>query len=94
VQTEFETHGIEPIPDAERTASLFDFIRIEWGGANSLATAVLGAFPILFGLSFWQGLSATVLGVVIGAIVLAPMAVFGPKTGTNNGWSVGSSVRF
>jgi len=45
-----ERHGIEPIPDSERTATLFDFLRIAWGGSNSLATAVLGAFPIIFGL--------------------------------------------
>ncbi len=90
--TDFETHGIEPIPDAERNASLFDFLRIEWGGANSLATAVLGAFPIIFGLSFYQGLAAAVLGVTLGALILAPMAIFGPLTGTNN--AVSSSAHF
>ena len=41
-------------------------------------------FPILFGLSFWQGLAATVLGLVAGALLLAPMALFGPANGTNN----------
>ena len=45
---------------------------------------MLGAFPILFGLSFWQGAAATVVGLVLGALVLAPMAVFGPVNGTNN----------
>jgi len=48
----FEHHGIEPIPNAERTATVFDFMRVEWGGLNSLATAVLGAFPVVLGLSF------------------------------------------
>ena len=90
--TAFEVHGIEPIPDAERDATLLDFLRIEWGGANSLATAVLGAFPIIFGLSFYQGLAATAVGVLIGALVLAPMALFGPLTGTNN--AVSSSAHF
>lgn len=88
----FETHGIESIPDADRNATIFDFLRISWGGANSLATAVLGAFPIIFGLSFYQGLCATVLGVVLGSLVLAPMALFGPLTGTNN--AVSSSAHF
>ena len=90
--TEFEVHGIEPIPDAERTATLLDFLRVEWGGANSLATAVLGAFPVIFGLSFYQGLAAIVLGVTVGALILAPMAIFGPLTGTNN--AVSSSAHF
>jgi purine-cytosine permease-like protein len=87
-----EQHGIESIPDCDRTATLFDFMRIEWGGLNSLATAVLGAFPIIFGLSFWQALAATVVGVSLGALVLAPMALFGPLTGTNN--AVSSSAHF
>jgi purine-cytosine permease-like protein len=87
-----ERHGIESIPDQDRTATLLDFMRIEWGGLNSLATAVLGAFPIIFGLSFWQALAATGLGVIAGALILAPMALFGPLTGTNN--AVSSSAHF
>jgi purine-cytosine permease-like protein len=87
-----EQHGIESIPDRDRTATIFDFMRIEWGGLNSLATAVLGAFPIIFGLSFWQSVSATVIGVLLGSLILAPMALFGPLTGTNN--AVSSSAHF
>ena len=87
-----ESHGIEIIPDADRTAHINDFLRIAWGGGNSLATAVLGAFPIVFGLSFWQALAATVLGVTLGALLLAPMAIFGPINGTNN--AVSSSAHF
>ena len=89
---EIERHGIESIPDKDRTATIFDFMRIEWGGSNSLATAVLGAFPIIFGLSFWQAFAATVAGVLTGAVILAPMAIFGPLTGTNN--AVSSSAHF
>jgi purine-cytosine permease-like protein len=87
-----ERYGIESIPEQERTATVFDFLRIAWGGGNSLPTAVLGAFPIIFGLSFWQALAATVLGVVLGGLILAPMAVFGPINGTNN--AVSSSAHF
>lgn len=87
-----ELHGIESIPDPERTATVLDFMRIEWAGLNSLATAVLGAFPIILGLSFWQSLAATVTGVTLGSLVLAPMGLFGPLTGTNN--AVSSSAHF
>jgi len=90
--TVIERHGVESIPDADREASIFDFARICWGGANSLATAVLGAFPIMFGLSFWQAVVASLLGVGVGALVLAPMALFGPINGTNN--AVSSSAHF
>jgi purine-cytosine permease-like protein len=88
----FELHGIESIPDGDRNATILDFMRLCWGGANSLATAVLGAFPIMFGLSFWQSVTATAIGVTVGALVLAPMAVFGPINGTNN--AVSSSAHF
>ena len=61
-----------------------DLFRLSFGGANTFATAFLGSFPILFGLSFWQGLAATVLGLILGALLLAPMSLFGPINGTNN----------
>ncbi|MEW9555205.1 cytosine permease [Nonomuraea sp. NPDC050783] len=81
---EIETYGVERIPDADRTARPLDLFRVAFGGANTFATCVLGAFPILFGLSFWQGLAATVLGLVVGALILAPLSLFGPLNGTNN----------
>ncbi|MDF2705672.1 MAG: nitrate reductase [Nonomuraea muscovyensis] len=82
--TEIETYGVERIPDADRTARPFDLFRVAFGGANTFATCVLGSFPILFGLSFWQGLAATGLGLVVGALILAPLSLFGPLNGTNN----------
>ncbi|RSM86254.1 nitrate reductase [Kibdelosporangium aridum] len=82
--TEVESHGVERIPDSDRTATPFDLFRLAFGGANTFSTCVLGAFPILFGLSFWQGLAATLLGVLVGALILCPMALFGPLNGTNN----------
>lgn len=82
--TEIETHGVERIPDADRSATPLDLFRLAFGGANTFATCVLGAFPILFGLSFWQGMAATVLGLVVGALILAPLSLFGPINGTNN----------
>jgi purine-cytosine permease-like protein len=82
--TEVEKYGVERIPDQDRTARPIDLFRVSFGGANTFATCVLGAFPILFGLSFWQGLAATVLGLLTGALILAPLAVFGPVNGTNN----------
>jgi purine-cytosine permease-like protein len=88
----FERHGVESIPESDRTSSIVDFLRVCWGGANSLATAVLGAFPIMFGLSFWQAMAANALGVAVGALILGPMAVFGPLNGTNN--AVSSSAHF
>jgi purine-cytosine permease-like protein len=82
--TEVEKHGIEPIPAQDRSARPLDLFRLVFGGANTFATVVLGSFPILFGLSFKDALLATLLGVVVGGLILAPMAVFGPTNGMNN----------
>ncbi|MEV4895048.1 cytosine permease, partial [Nonomuraea sp. NPDC055795] len=82
--TEIETYGVDRIPDADRSATPFDLFRLAFGGANTFSTCVLGAFPILFGLSFWDGLAATVLGLVVGSLILAPLSLFGPLNGTNN----------
>jgi purine-cytosine permease-like protein len=89
---DYERHGIESISASDRTASVGDFLKIELGGLNSLATAVLGAFPIILGLSFLQGLCAVVVGVFLGGLILAPMGIFSPISGTNN--AVSSSAHF
>ncbi len=88
--TEIEQHGIDTIPDEHRTSRPLDLFRIQFGGANTFATIILGTFPVLLGLSLWQAVAATVLGVVVGAAILMPMGLFGPRTGTNNAVSSGA----
>jgi purine-cytosine permease-like protein len=88
--TEVEAHGIDTIPDADRTSSWLDLLRIQFGGANTFATVLLGTFPILLGLSFWDAVLATIAGVLVGTLFLMPMGLFGPKTGTNNAVSSGA----
>lgn len=89
--TEVETFGIEIIPPEDRTATPFDLFRVAFGGANTFATVVLGAFPVLvFGLSFWQAVLAALLGILVGGVILMPMALFGPINGTNNAVSSGA----
>jgi len=88
--TRIEAFGVEQIPDSARDATPRDLFRLIFGGANTFATAVLGSFPVLFGLSFQAGVWAIVLGVLIGAVILAPMGLFGPINGTNNAVSSGA----
>jgi purine-cytosine permease-like protein len=87
---EIETNGVEQIPDHQRTATPLDLFRLIFGGANTFSTAVLGSFPVLFGLSFQAGLVAILLGTLVGAVILAPMGLFGPINGTNNAVSSGA----
>ncbi|WP_433789006.1 purine-cytosine permease family protein [Actinoplanes sp. CA-252034] len=90
--TEVEQHGIDTIPAAHRHSRPLDLFRIQFGGANTFATVILGTFPVLLGLSLWQAVAATVLGVLVGSLFLAPMGLFGPLTGTNN--AVASGAHF
>lgn len=88
--TEVEQHGIDTIPPEHRHSGPLDLFRIQFGGANTFATVILGTFPILLGLSFWEAAAATFLGVLVGGLILMPMGLFGPTTGTNNAVSSGA----
>jgi purine-cytosine permease-like protein len=88
--TDVEQHGIDTIPDEHRTSRPLDLFRIQFGGANTFATIILGTFPVLLGLPLWPAVGATVLGVVVGAVILMPMGLFGSRTGTNNAVSSGA----
>lgn len=88
--TEVERYSVDTIPDEDRTSSPVDLFRIQFGGANTFATVILGTIPIALGLSLRDAVLATLLGVVVGALILAPMGLFGPRTGTNNAVSSGA----
>jgi purine-cytosine permease-like protein len=88
--TEVEPYGIDTIPAEARFARPRDLFRITFGASNSIATMVLGSFPIVFGLGFVDGLLAIVAGVLAGGVLLCGMALFGPINGTNNAVSSGA----
>ncbi|MFD3334145.1 purine-cytosine permease family protein [Streptomyces sp. NPDC058700] len=76
--------GIAPVPEAERTSTPGDFGWI-WPSAQfSFGTVVLGALPVVFGLGWWASASAIAVGVAVGTALLAPLARFGVRTGTND----------
>ena len=97
-----EEHGIEPIPVNERHGRARD-LGFLWAGAfvnyASLLTASLAT--TFFGLGVWDGLAATVLGTVSGALILGLLSHTGPRSGLpqiaftrrifgNNGAKVGA----
>ena len=89
--TEVEQYSVDTIPHEDRTSRPIDLFRIQFGGANTFATVILGTLPVLlFGLSFAEAVLATLVGVALGALVLSPMGLFGPRTGTNNAVSSGA----
>lgn len=77
-----EPHGIDPISPNERHGkprSLFTL----WFSANlEFATLTLGLLAVgVFGLSFWQATIATVIGIVVGALLMGVLSTFGFKWG-------------
>lgn len=76
-----ETHGIDPIPDAERHGSAKDLFWL-WFGSNLTFTYVInGALAVAFGLTFWQATAVVVVsGLAFFAISAAGLS--GIRTGT------------
>lgn len=85
-----ETRGIDYIPAAERHASPWNLFWILIGGNFAFSLIIFGWLPVSFGLDFTQAAAAIVVGNLVGAVILAPMALFGPRTGTNNSVSSGA----
>jgi NCS1 family nucleobase:cation symporter-1 len=77
-----ETHGIEPIPAAERHGRPRELAFL-WAGAfanyASLFTASL--LTTYFGLGVWDGLAATALGTIAAAVILGLLSNTGPRSG-------------
>lgn len=78
-----EKAGIEYIPEEGRVSSPRDVFSVFTGSNLAWAVVILGWIPVTLGLNFWGAVTASVLGVALGAIITAPLATFGPRTGTN-----------
>src|SRR4030081_108232 len=54
---------------------------------------VFGSLGIVFGLSWWSTFTAITVGVALGSLIFAGVAIQSPKTGTNNTLSGGRLFR-
>lgn len=87
-----ETRGVETVPDKERTATPGSLIKVFLGSNLSLSVMVFGWLAILYGLGFWEAVSAIVVGTVIGSLFVARTSLLGWRAATNN--SVASGAYF
>jgi purine-cytosine permease-like protein len=85
-----ETRGVDYIPEPERHSKPSNLAWVYIGGQFTFGTIVLGSLPVAFGLGWWSSVTAILLGVLLGSIIVGPMAMFGPKTGTNGPVSSGA----
>ena len=65
-----------------------------WFAPQVTITGVFtGSLAIVFGLGFWLGLLAMVIGTVLGSLPVAYLSTWGPRTGTGQLPAVPDGVR-
>jgi purine-cytosine permease-like protein len=79
-----ETHGTDYIPESERHGQASELLWVWCGAAFCLGIIVIGSLPIVFGLGWWASFASLTVGVVVGSILYTPLALYGPRTGTND----------
>jgi purine-cytosine permease-like protein len=84
-----EETGIEFIPEAARDSRPANLAAVFFGGNLAFSVIIFGWLPITFGLGWWSTVTASAAGLAIGTLVTVPLALLGPRTGTNNTVSSG-----
>lgn len=79
-----ENYGVDTIPDEQRQSKPMNIFWILVGGSFALSIIVVGWVPVSLGLGWWDSFTSVFVGSAVGATLLAPMSLFGPRTGTNN----------
>src|SRR5262245_14479895 len=85
-----EETGVEFIPEGERDSRPANLAAVFFGGNLAFSVIVFGWLPITFGLGWWSTVTASAAGLAIGTLATAPLALLGPRTGTNNTVSSGA----
>jgi hypothetical protein len=88
----YEVQGVATVPDSERNAKPSSIITVFVGSNLSLSVMVFGWLSILYGLSWWQSVSAIVVGTLVASIGVSFSALLGWRGSTNN--SVASGAFF
>jgi purine-cytosine permease-like protein len=85
-----EEKGVEYLPESERDSRPRNMFAVFFGGNLAFSVIVFGWLPITFGLSWIGAVTASAVGITLGTLLIAPMALMGPRTGTNNTVSSGA----
>ncbi|MEY4972624.1 MAG: hypothetical protein RL399_581 [Actinomycetota bacterium] len=87
-----ESFGVDTIPESERRAKPSSIVPIFFGSNMALSVMVFGWLAVLYGLSWWQSVSAILVGTVVAALFVSSSALLGWSGATNN--SVASGAIF
>jgi len=85
-----EQAGVEFLPEDARHSSPKNVFAVFLGGNLAFSVIIFGWLPITFGLNFWQAVTSSAVGLVLGLLLIFPMTLLGPRTGTNNPVSSGA----
>jgi NCS1 family nucleobase:cation symporter-1 len=77
-----ETHGIAPVPEDNRYGTPWRLFTVWFAPQMNITGVFTGSLAIVFGLGFWLGLLAMVIGTVLGSLPVAYLSTWGPRTGT------------
>jgi purine-cytosine permease-like protein len=85
-----EARGIDYVPESDRHSNPRNMAWAMFGPQFGFGNMVFGSLGIAFGLSWWSTVTAITVGVVLGSLLFAGVAIQSPKTGTNNAVSSGA----
>jgi NCS1 family nucleobase:cation symporter-1 len=76
-----ESHGMAPIPEDARYGASWRNFTVWFAPNMELSAVFTGTLAVTLGLGFWPGLAAIVIGVILGALPVAYLTLWGPTTG-------------
>ena len=76
-----ESHGMAPIPENARYGASWRNFTVWFAPNMQLSGVFVGTLAITLGLGFWAGFFAIVIGIILGALPVAYLTLWGPKTG-------------
>ncbi len=77
-----ETHGITPVPEGNRYGAAWRLFTVWFAPQMTMTGVFTGSLAIVFGLGFWLGLLAMIIGTLLGSLPVAYLSTWGPRTGT------------
>lgn len=77
-----ETHGITPVPEDNRYGTPRRLFTVWFAPQMNMTGVFTGSLAIVFGLGFWLGLLAMIIGTLLGSLPVAYLSTWGPRTGT------------
>ncbi|TWG07722.1 purine-cytosine permease family protein [Saccharopolyspora dendranthemae] len=86
-----ERHGVDTIPEEDRTGRPRDVLGILLGSNMCLGVVIFGWLPASFGLGFWPAVSSMVAGTLLGTVLVAPLSLVSFRTATNLSTSSGGT---